>query len=206
MENNNNSDKTTENEGDQTSLRRPWLTVFFLPSVIIGALALLIWGVIVTTGIAQAGGTVTLLFFDRNGTALTPSQVRLVSNNNGAGYNSDFLLNPTNMRAISSGPLYTSGSNLAFNIPSQAVSLAFNWPTLPNGFSLVILDNGGVGFSAGGTYNFTYQAARDTKKKLDAALAARPDYVTSAKFNTAYQAASTQLASVDAYSPESAKG
>ncbi len=206
MENNNNSDKGTEIEGAQATVSRPWLLVFLLPAAVIGVFALLIWGVMLTTGISQAGGTVTLLFFDRNGTALTPSQVRLISNNNGAGYNSDFLLNPTNMRAISSGPLYTSGSNLAFNIPSQAVSLAFNWPTLPNGFSLVVLDNGGVGFTAGGTYNFTYQAARDTKKKLDAALAARPDYVASAKFNTAYQAAATQLASVDAYSPEPSKG
>lgn len=84
----------TENEEDQVAVARPWLTVFLLPALVIGALVLLIWGVIVTTGIAQAGGTVNLLFFDRNGTALTPSQVRLLSNNNGAGYNSDFLLNP----------------------------------------------------------------------------------------------------------------
>lgn len=206
MENNNNSDKGTVNEGAQATVSRSWLMVFLLPAAVIAVFALLIWGVMLTTGISQAGGTVTLLFFDRNGTALTPSQVRLISNNNGAGYNSDFLLNPINMRAISSGPLYTSGSNLAFNIPSQAVSLAFNWPTLPNGFSLVVLDNGGVGFTAGGTYNFTYQAARDTKKKLDVALAARPDYVASTKFNTAYQAAATELAGVDAYSPESSKG
>jgi hypothetical protein len=155
---------------------------------------------------AQAGGTVTLLFFDRNGTALTPTLVRSLSNNGGAGYNNDFLLNPANMRAISSGPLYTSGSNLAFNIPSQAVALAFNWPTLPGGYQLLILDNGGLGFSTGGTINFTYQAALDVKKKLDAAKSARPDYVPSTKFNTAYQAAASQLAAVDVYSPESAKG
>jgi hypothetical protein len=157
-------------------------------------------------GSAQAGGTVTLLFFDRNGTALTPTQVRSTSNNGGAGYNNDFLLNPTNMRAISSGPLYTSGSNLAFNIPSQAVALAFNWPTLPGGYQLIVLDKGGTGFTTGGSINFTYQASLDVKKKLDAARAVRPDYVPSAKFNTAYQAASSQLASVDVYSPESAKG
>jgi hypothetical protein len=149
---------------------------------------------------------VTLLFFDRNGTALTPTQVRSISNNGGVGYNSDFLLDPANMRAISSGPLYTSGTNLAFNIPSRPVALALNWPTLPNGFGLVILDNGGAGFSSGATINFCYQAARDIRKKLDAAIAARPDYVPSTKFNTAYQAAAAQLASVDAYSPENTKG
>ncbi|MFM8765289.1 MAG: hypothetical protein ACKOEZ_10705 [Spartobacteria bacterium] len=82
-----------------------------LPVVIVGFLLL--------QASAKADGTVTLLFFDRNGTELTPEEVRSVSNNGGAGYNNDFLLNPSNMRAISSGPLYTSGSNLAFNIPSQ---------------------------------------------------------------------------------------
>lgn len=157
-------------------------------------------------GSAQAGGTVTLLFFDRNGVALTPAQVRSTSNNGGAGYNNDFLLNPSNLRAITSGPLYTSGSNLAFNIPSQPVALAFNWPTLPGGYQLLILDNGGAGFTTAATINFTYQAALDTRRRLDAARAARPDYVPSSAFTNAYQAAVAQLASVDVYSPESAKG
>lgn len=113
-----------------------------LPGAVVG-LAMAVWLAFTIKGTAQAGGTVTLLFFDRNGTALTPTQVRTISNNAGAGYNSDFLLDPANMRAISSGPLYTSGSNLAFNIPSRPVALAFNWPTVPSGFGLVILDNGG---------------------------------------------------------------
>jgi hypothetical protein len=182
-----------------------------LRNLLLPGLAFLLFAAVIVVafslrGSAQAGGTVTLLFFDRNGTALTPTQVRSASNNGGAGYNNDFLLNPANMRAISSGPLYTSGSNLAFNIPSQAVALAFNWPTLPGGYQLLILDNGGAGFSTGATINFTYQAALDVKKKLDAARSARPDYVPSAKFTAAYQAASSQLAGVDVYSPESAKG
>jgi hypothetical protein len=180
------------------NLLLPGHALLFLTAVIVVAFSL--------RGFAQAGGVVTLLFFDRTGTALTPTQVRSASNNGGAGYNNDFLLNPANMCAISSGPLYTSGSNLAFNIPSEAVALAFNWPTLPGGYQLLILDNGGAGFSAAATINFTYQAALDVKKKLDAARAARPDYVPSMKFNTAYQAASSQLAGVDVYSPESAKG
>ena len=177
-----------------------------IPGLFVLGLAIGIWLAFSDRGQAQAGGTVTLLFFDRNGTALTTTQVRSISNNAGAGYNSDFLLDPTNMRAISSGPLFASGSNLAFNIPSRSVALAFNWPTIPNGFGLVILDNGGAGFSSGATVNFCYQAARDIRRKLDAALAARPDYMQSAKFSSAYQAAATQLASVDAYSPESSKG
>jgi cell division septation protein DedD len=191
-----------ENQDDKhralRNLLLPGLAFLLLTAIIVVAFSL--------RGSAQAGGTVTLLFFDRNGTALTPTQVRSVSNNGGAGYNSDFLLNPANMRAISSGSLYTSGTNLAFNIPSQAVALAFNWPTLPGGFHLLILDNGGAGFSTGATINFTYQAALDVKKKLDTARSARPDYVPSAKFTAAYQSASSQLAGVDVYSPESSKG
>lgn len=177
-----------------------------IPGLFVAGISMAVWLAFTNKGTAQAGGTVTLLFFDRNGTALTPTQVRAISNNAGAGYNNDFLLDPANMRAISSGPLYTSGTNLAFNIPSRPVALALNWPTIPNGYGLVILDNGGAGFSAGATVNFCYQAARDIRKKLDAALAARPDYVASAKFNTAYQAAVALLAGVDVYSPESAKG
>ena len=177
-----------------------------LPGLLALGVAIGIWLAFSDRGEAQGGGMVTLLFFDRNGTALSPTQVRSISNNGGVGYNSDFLLDPVNMRAISSGPIYTSGSNLAFNIPSRSVALAFNWPTIPNGFGLVILDNGGAGFSTGATVNFCYQAARDIRKKLDAALAARADYVPSTKFNTAYQAAVAQLASVDAYSPENTKG
>lgn len=182
--------------------RRIWI---FSALVLAGAAATVLF-FLITRSPAQAGGTVTLLFFDRNGNALTPAQVRTVSNNGGAGYNSDFLVHPANLRAISSGPLFTSGTNLAFNIPGQAVALALNWPTLPGGFQLLLVDNGGSGFSTGGTINFTYQAARDVKRKLDAARAERPDYVPSGNFTAAYQAASSQLASVDAYSPESAKG
>ena len=191
---------------DRSPTKSPFIRLFLIPGLAVAVLVFAVYLILALRGTAQAGGTITLLFFDRNGTALTSSQVRTISNNGGAGYNSDFLLNPANMRALSSGPLYTSGTNLAFNIPSQAVALALNWPTLPGGFQLLILDNGGVGFSSGAIVNFTYQTARDVKKKLDAALSARPDYVRSTKFNSAYQAASTQLASVDAYSPESAKG
>jgi hypothetical protein len=195
-----------ENQPENQFEKQRALRNLLLPGLVLLLFAAVIVVAFSLRGSAQAGGTVTLLFFDRNGTALTPTQVRSASNNGGAGYNNDFLLNPANMRAITSGPLYTSGSNLAFNIPSQAVALAFNWPTLPGGYQLLILDNGGSGFSTAATINFTYQAALDVKKKLDAARSARPDYVPSAKFTTAYQAAVSQLAGVDVYSPESAKG
>ncbi|MFM8365211.1 MAG: hypothetical protein ACKOAS_08695, partial [Verrucomicrobiota bacterium] len=54
-----------------------------LPGAAILGLVLVVWLVFAIKGAAQAGGTVTLLFFDRNGTALTPTQVRSLSNNGG---------------------------------------------------------------------------------------------------------------------------
>jgi hypothetical protein len=184
-------DTNSHGSGSKTGTAYTAVRWIVIPLVILGILAWILYNLFLDVGRAQAGGTVSLLFFDRNGTALTTTQVRSLSNNGGSGYDNDFLVNPVNLRAISSGPLFTSGSNLAFTIPSQAVALAFNWPTLPNGYSLVILDNQGVGFTTGGTINFTYQAARDTKKKLDSALATRADYVRSTKFTTAYQSAAT---------------
>ena len=127
-----------ENKPENPNEKHRALRNLLLPSLAFLLLAALVIIAFAVRGSAQAGGTVTLLFFDRNGTALTPTQVRTTSNNGGAGYNNDFLLNPTNMRAITSGPLYTSGTNMAFNIPSQAVALAFNWPTLPGGYQLLV--------------------------------------------------------------------
>lgn len=80
------------------------------------------------------------------------------------------------------GPLFTSSGTLAFTIPSQ-----------PLGYSLVILDNGGSGFSGAATVNLTYQAALDEKRRLDSALAARPDYQPSSDFQAAYNAAVTHV-------------
>lgn len=66
------------------------------------------------------------------------SQIRSTSNNGMAGYDNDALLNPTTLEVISMGPLFTSSGTLAFTVPSQAVALAFNWPSQPRGYSLII--------------------------------------------------------------------
>ncbi len=87
------------------------------------------------------------------------------------------------------GPLFTSSGTLALTVPSQPVAFAFNWPTQPRGYSLVILDNGGSGFSGAATVNLTYQAALDEKRRLDSTLAARPDYQPSSDFQAACNAA-----------------
>lgn len=154
----------------------------------------------------RAAGQMTLLFFDRNGNQLNINQIRSASNNGSAGYDNDALLNPETLEVISMGPLSTSSGTLAFTIPSQPVALALNWPTQPHGYSLIILDNGGSGFTSAGTINFTYQAALDEKRRLDEALAARPGYQPSTAFQTAYTAASAHINTAAGSSTESIKG
>ena len=155
---------------------------------------------------ALAAGTVTLLFYDRAGAALTLSQMRTTSNNGTAGYDNDALLNPTTLEVLTLNPLPASGA-ATFAVPSQPVAFALNWPTTPKGYSLVIVDNGGAGFTGTATVNFTYQAALDEKRRLDAALVARPDYVHSATFQTAYDSAVAHIAAANAGgATESTKG
>lgn len=155
---------------------------------------------------AQAAGQVTLLFYDRNGTQLNVSQIRSLSNNGSLGYDNDALLNPTTLEVISMTPLFTSGGTLAFTVPSQPVAFAFNWLTQPRGYSLLILDNGGAGFTGAETINFTYRAALDVRRRLDAALSDRPNYQPSENFQTAYNSAIAHLNIANGSSSESVKG
>jgi cell division septation protein DedD len=178
-------------------IRPVYLTIFSA-----GALAVFFFMQIVPAG----PGTVSVSFYDRNGNALTPAQVRSVSNNGTIGYDNDALVDPVTLRAISSGPLYTSGSNLAFATTGIPVALALNWPTVPHGYGLLILDNGGAGFTSSGTINFTYEAAKDVKRRLDAALAARPNYLRSAQFQDAYNRAANRLAAIGTFTAEATKG
>lgn len=154
----------------------------------------------------QAAGQITLLFYDRNGTQLNVSQIRNLSNNNSAGYDNDALLNPASLEVITMNPLVASGTTLAFTLPAQPVALAFNWPMQNKGYSLLILDNGGSGFTSGATVNFTYQAALDVKRRLDAAVAARPDYQASATFQSAYQSAANYIQTANGSSAQAVKG
>ncbi len=155
---------------------------------------------------ASAGERITLLFFDRHGTALSVKQVRSISNNGKAGYNTDALVDPQNMREMTNGPLVESGAKLAFELPARPVAFAFNWPTKPLGYSMIVLDNGGAGFTTGGTVNFTYQAALDYKRRLDASLAERSTYVPSAKFLTAYDSVVTHIDTATSSTDEAVRG
>lgn len=161
-----------------------------------------------------ATGQVTLLFYDRNGNAMSVSSVRATSNGTQGpcsprkGYDNDALFDPITLQEVVYKHLFTSGTNLAFNLTGSPVALGFNWPTLPRGYSLIILDNGGAGFNTPATVNFTYQAALDSKRHLDNALAARtnPPYAHSAAFDSAYNSAVTHINNANDSSSESIKG
>jgi hypothetical protein len=173
------------------------------PILLITLALIQIWG---PQGWAAEKGQVTLLFYDRNGSQLSPSQVRHLSNNGPVDRNNDFLVDPLTLRVIAAKPLKISDSNLTFEVTDVPAAFAFNWPTEPQGYSLILLDNGGTGYSSPALVNFTYQAAKDVKSRLDAALAARPDYQHSQKFRTAYDEAAGHISVADASPNQSLKG
>ncbi|MEA4896657.1 MAG: hypothetical protein VB065_03510 [Eubacteriales bacterium] len=151
-------------------------------------------------------GTISLRFYDRRGKELSAAAVRKLSNNADAGYDNDALIDPVTMRVAQMNPIYASGTGLSFDALETPKALALNWPTKPHGYSLVVLDNGGKGFSERGTINFTHQAALDTKRRLDEALKARPDYKPSRKFQKAYAIAAENLRAAKDSPKESIRG
>lgn len=156
---------------------------------------------------AKAAGEVTVLFYDRDGGVLTPEEMRATSNNGLAGYNNDYLVDPVTLQAIQRAPLVEApGQGFTFAVPDVPVALALTWPTAPLGYGLIIVDNNGAGYSGDDTINFSYHAAYDIRRRLGAALAARPDYVPSAKFNDAYTGAQAILDAVPLRATEPVKG
>ena len=183
-----------------------------IASLGVSALAVSLTAVATAGAATAASGTLTFTFYDTTGALLTSSQVHTIEDGQSQGYDADAFLDPATLAMV--GNPNPMGAGLSATLPSSpaSVDFAMNWVADPNGssgYSLVILDNGGAGFSSGGTVNFTYQAANDAKVRLDAALAARtsPVYVHSAAFDSAYSAATTELAAANAPgASESTKG
>ena len=150
-------------------------------------------------------GVVTVRFYDRHGNLLSPSQARSVMTNGSHGWANDALVDPTTLQDLVGAPLHASGGSLVFDVPAQPVALALNWPTT-RGYSLVIVDDGGGGFTSAGTVNFTYQAALDAKRRLDAMVAARPDYAPSAAFGEADGRAASLIQRATQATDESDRG
>jgi hypothetical protein len=108
------------------------------------------------------------------------------------GWNTSALVHPSTLQNLNAEPFYVTENGLAFTLPSTPVALIVNWPTV-RGYSALILDNGGAGFQAAASLNFTYQAALDIKRKLDLARSNRPEYLPSSIFNLHYQSAVAHL-------------
>jgi len=174
--------------------------------VIVTAFLVTIAGPRVEPAPARTRGTVQLRFFDRRGHEMSAGSARSRMSNGSAGWRNDALIDPTFLYDIQAHPLRTDDSgHLSFTVPDRPVALAVNWPTT-RGYSLLILDNGGAGFSRGGVVNFTYRAAIDAKRMLDQELAIRASFVRSPAFNGAYDAATTDIDTANASSERSVRG
>lgn len=155
---------------------------------------------------ANRNKQIILLFYDRNGKRMSAGQVRRMSDNGKTGFDNDALVSPKTLKVTKKGPLYRYKKTFAFHLPRKPAALALNWPTKPGGYSLIILDNKGRGFSKNSTVNFTYQAALDTKRKLDSALGKRKKYVRTKAFKKSYRAGVKKLRTAMKSSSQSIKG
>ncbi|MBG0823903.1 hypothetical protein HS048_24595 [Planomonospora sp. ID91781] len=167
---------------------------------------LLLAGVVVFT---RAGDdAVVLKFYDAagKGTELTGEAVKKVMHGSG-GSDSDALLDPATLEVVREWPLYAEGppGRWRFDVPGRAVAFAVNWPT-SRGYSTVVVDNGGTGFTGRGTVVFNLQAALDARRRLDAALAVRGGYRRSAEFERAYAAAAAELDRARAAASDAERG
>jgi hypothetical protein len=155
---------------------------------------------------ARTRGTVQLRFFDRRGDEISAAGAMSLMSNGSSGWANDALVDPTFLYDVEAQPLSTDGSgHLSFVVPDQPVALAVNWPTI-RGYSLLIVDNGGPGFTHGGVVNFTYRAALDAKRILDQELAARPSFLRSEAFVESYAAAASDIEKANASSDRSVRG
>ncbi|MFC4062012.1 hypothetical protein ACFOWE_27235 [Planomonospora corallina] len=172
---------------------------------LLAALLLLVAGIVVFT---RSPETVVLKFYDTagNGTELTGQTVRQAMNGSD-GSESDALLDPATLEVVEEWPLYEGGTPLRwrFDVPGRPVAFAVNWPT-SRGYSTVIVDNGGTGFTGQGAVVFNYQAALDAKRRLDAALAVRGDYRRSEAFERAYATVAAELDRARAAATDAGRG
>ncbi|NYJ20505.1 hypothetical protein [Glaciibacter psychrotolerans] len=169
------------------------------------------------------GGALTVSFYDATGAALSGQSAYDLARNKADNLSNGYankvvtaLVNPTTLEDLNPGnaPLTPTinATNLTFALPSaSAAAVAITWPTSSSrGYSQVTLDNGGAGFGASATVNFTYQAARDLKTRFDTALATRssatPTFVASAAFTSAQAQLTTDYSTMMAAATESARG
>ncbi len=165
----------------------------------------------VVTGLFQCapGSAHTLIFkvYDRDGNLYSFAEFRDVAAcAERGGWDGDALIDPADLTIVQAWPMYNAGGLPAFDFDTGPVALCIPWPTRDTGYSTLIIDCGGAGFVAGGTYVFNHVAAEDYWRRLSDALVARPDYRPSVAFARHRDAAESELLAARAADTDSARG
>jgi hypothetical protein len=150
--------------------------------------------------------TIVLAVYDAAGTKLSYAQVIDRITAGGAGWRGDATYRVSDGSIVEMPALYQLGGEPAFDVPETGVGLSLPWRTASTGYSTLFVDNGGGGFSTGGTVNLTYRAALDYRTKLDAAIARRPEFVATPAFTAADQDARDLLGRATAADDGSTRG
>ena len=151
-------------------------------------------------------GTVVFEAYDATGAPLSPDAFVEVMGNGPEGDRTDVAYRLDDATVAQIRPLYVDGAGRIALDSEEPVGLALTWPTESTGYSTLFLDNGGAGFAADATVNFTYRAALDYRAKLDGALARRSDFLPSAAFEAALASADELLGQAGAALDEPTRG
>jgi len=158
---------------------------------------------ILACAVGLRAGTAEFAFFDRSGHGLNYKTLRKISNGT-KGWDNDALVTLPDLRLAALAPLT---KKLAVELPpgNRKRAFAINWPVEPLGYILAVVDMGGRGLSDGDKINFTYQAAKDMKRRLDRRVA-DTKYEKSERFSKAYGDAASKLEKAENAADEPEKG
>ncbi len=141
---------------------------------------------------SAAPAVVRLVVYDANGHRLSYADVLAITTGGPNGWRSDATYRVTDASIVDMPALINDGGDPAFPVTEPGIGLSIAWPTQHTGYSTLFIDDGGAGFTTGGTVDLTYRAALDYRRKLDEARARRPAFVPTQRF-TALDARANRL-------------
>ena len=125
---------------------------------------------------------VRLRVYDANGRRLSYAGVIAISTGGPRGWRSDATYRVSDASIVAMPALVDDGGEAAFPLTETGVGLTLAWPTAHTGYSTLLIDDGGAGFSSSQTVNLTFRAALDYRRKLDEAIARRPAFRPTPRF------------------------
>jgi hypothetical protein len=177
------------------------------PRGILAALAaILVLGALVPAPVASAAPNVVLHVYDASGDRLNFQRFMDIETAGSKGWRNDVTYRPTNGTIVKQPALFNSGGDPAFTLGEPALGLSFAWRTQHTGYSTLFVDDGGGGFTAGGTVNLTYRAALDYRVKLADALARRPRFKPTQRFRALRNRADELIDAATASGSDATKG